>query len=156
MTIPAEIYARLSPPERIRAAISAMARGDDEEVTKLKTTCPKKSFLMTDPAYSEAMERLMHLSMAIESDLRGMTLDFFMASRLGALDAVDQTLADAASLETAWQALLAEHGIPREEMRKAEPTRHRAVDALLHISDGEENPDTVAACLEVLRGILAA
>jgi len=156
MTIPAEIHARLSASERIRAAVSAMARGDAEELQTLKETCPKKSYLMTDPAYSEAMERLLALALAVESDLQGMTLDFFLASRGEDHEAVDDVIAAAAALEAAWREFLAELGIPRREMHEAGPPRHHAVKAILQLSDGEEDADTVQSCLDYMRAYLAA
>jgi hypothetical protein len=156
MTIPAEIHARLSASERIRAAVSAMARGDDEELQTLKETCSKKPYLMTDPAYSEAMERLLALALAVESDLQAMALDFFLASRLEVPEVVHESVATAAALESAWQEFLAELGIPRHEMTNAGPPRHHAVKTILHLADGEENAAAVQSCLESMRAYLAA
>ena len=156
MTIPAEIYTRLSASERIRAAVSALARNDEGELQTLKETCPKKSFLMTDPAYSEGMERLLALALAVESDLQAMALDFFLASRLEVPEAVHESVATAAALESAWRELLAELGIPRREMSEAGPPRHHAVKTILHLADGEEDAAAVQSCLESMRAYLAA
>lgn len=156
MTIPAEIHARLSASERIRAAVSAMARGDDEELQTLKETCPKKTYLITDPAYSESMERLLALALAVESDLQAMTLNFFLASRGKDHETVHEAIAAAAALEAAWREFLAELGIPCREMQEVGPPRHHAVKAILQLSDGEEDADTVQSCLESMRVYLAA
>jgi hypothetical protein len=156
VTIPAEIHVRLSASERIRAAVSAMARGDTEELQTLKETCPRKSFRMTDPAYSEGMERLLALALAVESDLQVMALDFLVASRLEVPEAVHEAVATAAALESAWREFLAELGIPRREMSEAGPPRHHAVKTILHLADGEEDAATVQSCLESMRAYLAA
>jgi len=156
MTIPNEIHARLSASERIRAAVAAMARGDDEELQTLKTTCPKKTFVMTDPAYAEGMQRLLALAMAVESDLQGMALDFFLASRGEDHETVDEVMTAVASLETAWGDFLAELGIPRREMAEAGPPRHRGVKSIIQVSEGEEDAEAVQYCLDAMREYLAA
>lgn len=156
MTIPAEIYTRLSASERIRAAVSALARNDDGELQTLKETCPKKSYLITDPAYSEGIQRLLALAFAVESDLQTMALDFFLASREEVSEAVHECVADATALESAWRELLAELGIPRREMSMAGPPRHHAVKTILHLADGAEDTAAVQSCLESMRAYLAA
>ena len=156
MTIPSEIYTRLSASERIRAAVSALARNDDAELETLKDTCPKKSFLMADPAYSEGIQRLLSLALAVESDLERMTLNFLMASRLEELEVVEEAIAGAASLEFAWREFLAELGIPRREMKEAGPPRHHAVEAILNLGTGEEDTAAVQVCLETMRESFAA
>lgn len=159
MTIPTEIYTRLSASERIRAAVSALARNDDSELQTLKETCPKKSFLMNDPAYSEGIQRLLSLALAVESDLERMTLDFFIAARLKGLEgleAVDGIIGAAASLESAWGEFLTELGIPRREMKEAGPPRHHAVEAILNIGTGEEDAAAVQIYLETMREAFAA
>jgi hypothetical protein len=160
MNIPDKIYANLSPAERIRAAVSALARNDDAELQTLKVTCPKKTYLMTDPAYSEGMERLTALALAVEFDLRTVALEFLLASRLNvsesAHDVVTEAIAEAAALDVAWRELLAEMGIPWVEMSEAGPPRHRAVKMILDLGEGEENAAEVQTWLEAFRARLAS
>ena len=156
MKIPAEIHARLSASERIRAAVSAMARNDEGELQTLRETCPKKSYLMNDAAYSDGMERLLSLAMAVESDLQGMALNFLLASRMEVPDAMQAALAEAAAYDTAWKAFLAELGIDHEEMSKAGPSRHIAVATILSLGAGEQDPAAVESALGTMRAYLAA
>ena len=156
MNIPAKIYANLSTAERIRAAVSALARNDDAELETLKVTCPKKSYLMTDPAYSEGMERLMALAMAVEFDLRTMALDFHMASRQKSPEKIHKAVVESASVNVAWRELLAEMGISCHEMSNAAPPRHPSVKAILLLGEGEESAGIVQALLEAMRANLAA
>lgn len=154
MNIPAKIYENLSPAERIRAAVSALARNDDAEIQTLKVTCPKQAYLMTDPAFSEGMERLMTLAIVVEYDLMALALDYFLASRQKSFDAADKAISDAVSLEIAWRESLAEIGIPWQDMLDADPPRHRAVKAILHVGEGEETAEEVRTFLDLLRAKL--
>jgi hypothetical protein len=45
-TISPAVYASLSAPARVRAAIAATAREDQAELDTLRTTCPKLSYLV--------------------------------------------------------------------------------------------------------------
>jgi len=156
MTIPTEIHARLSASERIRAAVSAIARGDTEELRTLQETCPKKSYSMTDPAYSDGMDRLLMLALAVESALQGLALDFYFTARMGEHEAGNEAVTGSASLESAWREFLAEMGIPRREMSEAGPPRHHTVKALIQISEGEEDAAAVQTILESFREYLPA
>lgn len=52
MNIKPQIYESLTPRQRVIASIEALARGDEEEKRRLVKSCPKKSYLQTDTAYS--------------------------------------------------------------------------------------------------------
>jgi hypothetical protein len=45
-------YDKLTPEERFRLDVLAMARGDEEESERLVGTCPKFTYTMTDNAFS--------------------------------------------------------------------------------------------------------
>ncbi len=155
MTIPTEIHARLSASERIRAAVSAIARGDNEELGTLWETCQRKVYRMADAAFSDGMERLLKLALIVEIDLARLMLDYLLAARRKDFEAEQQAFVGAASLEFAWGELLSEMGIPRSEMAEAGPPRHYAVKTLLQISEGEEDAADVQTILELLREYLA-
>ncbi len=56
-------YPALTPDERFRLAIAALARGDDDDLTLLRTTCPKWTYEATDEAFQgkwEQSARVMH------------------------------------------------------------------------------------------------
>ena len=78
MNIPDKIYANLTPAERIRATVLAEARNDEEELQILKETCPKRTFLMTDPDYSEGMANLHAVVFNVEHELSMYALELQM------------------------------------------------------------------------------
>jgi len=51
MKMPTKIYERLTPNERFLAFVEAAARRDEEELDRLNTTCPMKTYQIEDPAY---------------------------------------------------------------------------------------------------------
>lgn len=154
--IPDSVYEALTTHQRVRAAVSAEARGDDAEVERLKRTCGRETYSITDPAYSDTMQGLMSLSLAIETDLRGLALSMLQAAKQPqADDYLDLILEEAASVAAAWGRLMAEWGIDPREMEKAGAPRHPCTGALLKLSAGMENPNQVERCLKAFREVLA-
>lgn len=159
MNIPAEIYAGLSPQERIRAAISAESRNDEAELKTLLETCPKKSYLMTDPAYSEEMVKIYHLMLCVELQLAECALDFNLSSRLDGAEKFNlqqKSLESAASISEAWGNLMTEMGIDPEEIAKNGPPRHFVVTVIIQVAEGEAVPELVEIQLNAMREVLAA
>lgn len=155
-TIPTQVHESLSTDERIRAAVSAIARGDDHELKTLSDTCPRKTYRMMDAAFGDGMENLKTLAIAVTSDLQGLALDFFISSRVEDPEARETALVVMASLEAAWCKVLADMGIDREEMAKATPARHVAVCTLLEIAHAKERSEIVEVHLAAMREHLAA
>jgi hypothetical protein len=154
MNIPDKIYANLTPQERIRAAISAIARDDDTELETLKKTCPMRQFLMTDPAYADGMDALFNLMLLTEYQLATLALDFTTATKrtgMERFDQVDAAITHAASLETAWNLLIEELGIDALDAAKTRPPRHPYVTAMIQVSEGEEDPEFVKTRLQEMR-----
>ena len=48
-----KLYDRFTPEERFRLDLEAMARGDEEESRRLVDSCPRKSYTMTDIAFTD-------------------------------------------------------------------------------------------------------
>ena len=46
-------YDLLTPDERLSAAIAAMARGDDQEVERLQSACPRVTYRMLDAEFTD-------------------------------------------------------------------------------------------------------
>ena len=42
------LYDKLSPEERFRLDVLALARGDEEESERLTATCPRRGYTMND------------------------------------------------------------------------------------------------------------
>jgi hypothetical protein len=159
MNIPTDIYQSLTAPERIRAAISAIARNDDAELETLKKTCPKRQFLMTDPAYAEGMTSLFSLMIVTEYQMATLALDFTTATKRAGMEKVDRqdaVVTHAASLETAWNLLINELGLDAQDAAQTRPPRHPYVTALVQVSEGEEDPEIVETYLDAMRKNLAA
>ncbi len=51
-----KLYDEFTAEERFRLVIGAMARGDKLDVERLGRTCPKKSYTMSDAAYTDRLE----------------------------------------------------------------------------------------------------
>lgn len=156
MKVSAKIYAHLSPAERIRAAILAIARDDKAELEILKKSCPKITFLMTDPAYSEGMANLFSLLFSVEHALTICALDFQMArgyrgKRTTQCDIQERALQDAASIVVALGQFIAEMGLDPEAMAINAPPRHPLVAATIMISKDEEDSDLVEGWLQHMR-----
>lgn len=62
-------YPKLTPRERVKLAIAAMARNDDEEIKLLTKTCPTENYVVTDPAYIDRVELTKDLSVAFSLEL---------------------------------------------------------------------------------------
>ena len=65
-----KLYDRLTPEERFRLDVEAMARGDKEESRRLVDTCPRHQYRMTDLQFSGRWDSAIHLCMAALMDLR--------------------------------------------------------------------------------------
>lgn len=124
MNIKLQIYDNLTPKQRIIASIDAMARGDEEERLRLIKSCPKKSYRLTDSAYSFRIETLQQMAMAVECDMRGLSLDY-----LGQLLSHEKsekellpntsTIQEMLNIREAWHDLLEGQGIEPSAMGKA-------------------------------------
>ena len=157
LTIPKHIHENLSASERVRAAISAIARGDEYEIQILKETCPKLSVMMSDPAYSEKLKKLFNLALAVESDLQRATLSFLMYSHLEDYELAVQASESVRVTEAAWNKFLKEMGISRTDMTKASPPRHQAVKSLLKSRQEDEiSPEIIEPLIQSFRNHIAA
>ncbi len=64
-----KLYDRFTPDERFRLAIEALVRGDEEEVQRLRDTCPREIYRMTELAYRDRIMRSMEMTMGVCLDL---------------------------------------------------------------------------------------
>jgi hypothetical protein len=63
------LYDRLSPEERFRLDVLALARGDEEESERLTATCPRRDYTMTDWGFVGRWEVVRDLSMLAYVDV---------------------------------------------------------------------------------------
>lgn len=137
-TIPESVYQTLTPAERISAAISADARGDQEELRRLVSTCAKKTYVQTDAAFKDVMDRIMSVSMAREVDLLRNCLHIAthtmgIVGRAGKEPSsqevversfvIDDLNATVSTIERAWEMFADYLGVPFEELMKATAPR---------------------------------
>ena len=81
-----KLYDRLTPEERFRLDVEAMARGDTEESRRLVDTCPRLGYTMTDLAFSGRWQTTHGMVLAL-----CVVLAQHM-SRLNMLDAIREVL----------------------------------------------------------------
>lgn len=118
MKIKPTIYENLTPRQRIIAVIEAQARKDDNEIQTLINTCPKKTYTWGDAEYSHTMQKLLIMTLLIESDMRGYALGV-MACLMKDHDATEMFLQKMSDTQAAWEGTLKNMGINPETMQRA-------------------------------------
>jgi hypothetical protein len=63
-----KLYDCLTPEERFRLDVEAMARGDKQESRRLTDTCPRRTFTMNEPGFTGRWDGAIHLTMAMLMD----------------------------------------------------------------------------------------
>jgi hypothetical protein len=81
-----KLYDRLTTEERFRLDVEAKARGDMEESELLTSTCPRRTYNMTDWAFSGRWQPTIEMVLALLVDLSQ------YMSRLSMIDAIQETL----------------------------------------------------------------
>jgi hypothetical protein len=65
-----KLYDRLTPEERFKLDVEAMARGDEEESRRLTDTCPRRPYTMREVAFSGRWHGALELMLITLLDLR--------------------------------------------------------------------------------------
>ena len=60
-----EFYDRFDPDERFRLVLEAAARGDEEEIERLRDTCPRVKYTAIDIAYSDRISGSLKMTMLL-------------------------------------------------------------------------------------------
>jgi hypothetical protein len=145
-TIKTTTYENLKPSQRVIAIIEAIAREDSEESQRLLKTCPRKNYAQADAEFSDKLEQVFIMALAVECDLRGHALNFFMALRIEH-EAIHKLLQNYADTLSAWHQALKSIGIEPETMRKAGPPRNFILEMIEEIMPEpvEENVNKLSA-----------
>jgi hypothetical protein len=114
------VYESLTIRQRVIASIEAEARGDGDERQRLISSCPKLIYHQTDARFSEMMEKLMGLAMAVEADLRECVLKFLVIGKLMP-ETSGRFLQDFANIREAWKVTVRTMGIDEKSMALAGP-----------------------------------
>lgn len=60
-----KLYDVFTPDERVKLALAAKIRGDNNELKRLWDTCPRKTYRMPDAAFDEKMEGILLLAKSV-------------------------------------------------------------------------------------------
>ena len=151
MNILGKIYEGLSLSQRVIAAMDAIARDDTAEIERLKLTSPIKTYRERGIAFSGTMKALFAIGMAVECDLRGAALSWWMVRTIP--EQSRELLQEMAAIEGGWQALLADMDIASPTA--AAPPRHQMVVLLLKMAT-EPKSDRVKEIHAMLRDCIPA
>jgi hypothetical protein len=93
------LYDRLTPEERFRLDVEAMARDDSAESRRLVDTCPRRSYTMAELGFSARWEGVIHLTTAVLLDFGYTTAKLRMIDAFRAVIPYAQGLAQDAALD---------------------------------------------------------
>jgi len=88
-----KLYDKLTPEERFRLDIEAMARGDEEESRKLVETCPRRSYVMNDLGFAGRWDGAIQMTLVTLLDLRPVVAKLRMIAAFRAVFPYCRTLA---------------------------------------------------------------
>ena len=89
-----KLYDHLTPEERFRLDVEAMARGDMEESRRLTDTCPRRSYTMNEVGFSGRWQGALELMLLTLLDLR---------ARMDKVQMIDALRVAFPYLQTLWQ-----------------------------------------------------
>lgn len=167
-------YERLTANERLSLLMEALARGDYAEATRVRDTCPEKTYRMPDAEYSIAVGVLHDLALlvtvfALENALRGFAalgvLSCFRALEDAqqakhqltdsvleeAVRAYQENIASYKGVYAAWEQFCAGVGVDDKAVLKAFLLDHLA--GFFQSAGGEDiapNPDTAKSMMDLL------
>jgi hypothetical protein len=88
-----KLYDKLTPEERFRLDVEAMARGDEEESRRLTDTCPRRTYSIAELAFSGRWHGALELTLLNLLDLR---------SRMDKMQMIDAFRVALPYLDTFW------------------------------------------------------
>jgi hypothetical protein len=94
-----KLYDRLTPEERFRLDVEAMARDDSEESRRLVDTCPRRSYTMTDVGFSGRWDGAIQLCMTALLDFGSTTAKLRMIDAFRTVIPYSHTLAQDAAFD---------------------------------------------------------
>ena len=95
-----KLYDRLTPEERFKLDVEAMARGDSEESRRLVDSCPRRGYTMTDVQFWGRWDGAIHITMATLMDLRQSTVKLRMIDAFRTALPYSETLAQNSAAES--------------------------------------------------------
>jgi hypothetical protein len=152
--IASSVYENLRPRQRIVASIEAEARGDETEIRRLSTSCPKTTYRQNEVEYSETMEALMGAALVVECDLRGCAL-YYLAARRSDPESAHKFMQEISDLRAAWITTVSDMGIDPDAMQKAGPPPSPFFEPIedLDPDPDHNNVEKIAAELKEIIGL---
>lgn len=129
MKINTTIYETLTPLQRIISMIDAMGRDDQPEIKKLRETCEKKHYTMNTSEFTDVLDRLFHVSMALEIDLRGFVITIMSTDEEKLKDIYIKKIIN---YNEAWLRVLKNMGIDKDSMLDTISFRHYSIEHYLN------------------------
>ena len=127
-------YQALSAPERVLASIEAEARGDTQELHRLKETAPRKVYEQVQAEYVNTMMELTTIVIALEHDMLAQALTHEIANRTGNHEMAERAMQTIANLEHGRLHIFHELGVSKEIADQYGPPRHPVLEYLVSIS----------------------
>jgi hypothetical protein len=140
-----KLYDRLTPEERFKLDVEAMARGDAEESRLLVESCPRRTYTMADLQFSGRWDGALQITMATLMDLRQNTTKLRMIDALRVALPYSRTLAQNDPAEAYFEGHEAGSRYAWSTVKKSgDPPGYEADD-----QEAEENADpTIEADLD--------
>lgn len=120
-------YSKIEAKERIKLAVKAMAKQDLAEVKLLSDSAPVESVVVSELAFSKALQGLIQSVTSFEMEMRGLALTFacYRGDDRGVVlgDCVDQ----ATAAKKAWADFSADKGFSSQELMAVIGGHHQMV-----------------------------
>jgi hypothetical protein len=113
-------YEALDARERVSAAIEAASRDDGLEIQRLRQTCPQYNYRQTDPLFSDTMESLTSICMAVRLDQMNQVARWLVA-RNEDPELAQEALQSLADLEAGLRDIFDSLGAPGDAAEKFMP-----------------------------------
>ncbi len=136
-------YRALKAHERVVLSVEAEARGDDDELHRIKDTAPRKTYQQLEHEYVDTMMQLCTVSIAFESDMLANALTFawgFGSENSQLQVAAEKALQTIANLEAGRKRIFTDLGVSTEAADAYGPTRHPVLEHLISVAP-EPNGD---------------
>lgn len=151
------LYSTLTPEERARLAVAALARDDHGEAARLLATCPKETTRGPERSYRRAADALTLGGWWAECEGRGLLIDLLLSRRHDAADAALTKVATLKGFAEAWHVFCGEIGLEPHALALAttgEPSRWLAFADQLATTETPADPATRSGVLAALRAML--
>lgn len=136
-----DLLKNLTPQQRLLLLYEAMQSEDEAEISRLVDTTPRYTFKGIDRRFRDLHDSITGLSLAIETDLRGYALSWFLAIRSGQVEVAHSIIDKMSAINTAYLNLLREIGLSGRAIRAARPEMHDTVKSLLRLKSKEDTKE---------------